>query len=104
MSTHAQLEVTHYNGKKYPFWVHMDGYPSGIIRRLPDGPMDFEDFRRQMYLEDQYEPTPDYYYEISLPDSTMSIYGSEYGEGQPWHRGALLFKGTFAEAKQKYGE
>jgi hypothetical protein len=101
MSTGAEIEVTNTNGKKYTFWVHADGYPEGIVCHLPDEPIDFEDFRRQMRFED-FSEYPSYYYEISLLDFTISIYGNSFMKTGKWDRGALLFQGTFAEAKKEY--
>ncbi len=101
MSTRAQVEVMNRNKKTYRFWIYGDGYPSGVVPNLPDEEMDFEDMRRTLYLEDVHESMPDYYYSISLVDRTIEIYDAD-SASKPWKRGELLFRGTFAEAKQKF--
>lgn len=102
MSTRAQVEMINYNKKSYKFCIYRDAYPSGVIPNLPDEDMDFEDVRRALQLRDEHESTPDFYYSISLPDRTVEIYDADYSS-KSWKRGELLFSGTFAQAKQKFG-
>jgi hypothetical protein len=101
MSTRAQVDVINRNHKKYRFWIYRDGYPSGVVSNLPDEEIDFEDFRRALYLGDEDYDMPDYYYSISLVERTIEIYGADFSETH-WKRGPLIFSGTFAQAKQKF--
>lgn len=102
MSTRARFEVTDNNGKTHILGIYKDAYPEGVIPRLPNTRIDFEDFRKRMKFEDMSSPIPDYYYETSLPKSQVNIYESKYGKDGKFYRGELLFQGTFAEAKEKY--
>lgn len=101
MSTRAQVDVINRNNKEYTFWIYRDGYPSGVVSNLPDKEMDFEDFRRALYLGDDYEDMPNYYYFISLIEHLIEIYDADFSETH-WKRGQLIFSGTFAQAKQKF--
>ena len=102
MSTRAQFEVIDRDGKKHKFWIHKDAYPEEVIPCLPDWPVDFEAFCKQMHLEDDYLSVLDYYYEISLSEAMVNIYGSKYGKDNKCHRGSFLFQGNFTEAREKY--
>jgi hypothetical protein len=100
MSTRAQVDVINRNNKEYRFWIDRDGYPDGVVSDLPDEKMDFEDLRRTVHLGDDPEDMPDYY-SISLIERTIEIYDADFSETH-WKRGKLIFRGTFAEAKQKF--
>nr|VFK16362.1 MAG: hypothetical protein BECKLPF1236B_GA0070989_10947 [Candidatus Kentron sp. LPFa] len=102
MSTHAQVDIVNHNNKRYRFSIYRDGYPEGVVPGLPDEKQDLEEIRRALYLEDYPETMPDYYYVISLVDSTVEIYDAD-SSASPWKRGELIFSGTFSEAKRKYG-
>jgi hypothetical protein len=102
MSTRAQIKVTDASGKKHTLGLYKDAYPEGVIPFLPNKRIGFEDFRKLMNFEDIFSPVLDYYYEISLPKSQVSVYESKCGEDGECMRGALLFKGGFSEAKKKY--
>jgi hypothetical protein len=101
MSTRAEVDMINRNNKSYRFWIYQDGYPDGVVSNLPDEEMDFEDVRRKLYLGDDYESMPDFYYVISLVDRTIEVYHAD-SSSKPWQRGELIFRGTFAEAKQKF--
>jgi len=99
MSTHAEIEITTTSGKTYKFWKHADGYPSGVIDTLIDTD-ELEELRRALGVEDLYEPTPDYYYEIDLKNKTIKVYDSAWAQMQKWEKGELMFSGTFDEARK----
>jgi hypothetical protein len=101
MSTRAEVDIITRNNKSYQFWIYRDGYPSGVVSNLPDGEMDFEDVRRKLHLGDDYESMPDFYYVISLVEHTIEVYDADFSS-EHWKRGELIFRGTFAEAKQKF--
>jgi hypothetical protein len=100
MSTRAQVDVINRNNKKYRFWIYSDGYPSGVVSCLPDKEVDFEDFRRALYLGDDPDDMPDFYYSISLAEQQIKVYNAD-SSSKPWKRGKLIFSGSFAEAKKK---
>ncbi|RKZ51315.1 MAG: hypothetical protein DRR16_07380 [Candidatus Parabeggiatoa sp. nov. 3] len=101
MSARAEVDLINRNNKSYRFWIYRDGYPDGVVSNLPDDEMEFEDVRRKLYLGDDYDSMPDFYYVISLADRTIEVYDADYSETD-WQRGELIFRGTFAEAKQKF--
>ena len=101
MSTRAQIKVTDASGKKHTLGLYKDAYPEGVIPFLPNKNIGFEDFRKLMNFEDIFSPILDYYYEILLPKSQVRVYESKYIDGECM-RGALVFKGTFSEAKKKF--
>jgi len=102
MSTRAQIKVTDASGKKHTLGLYKDAYPEGVIPFLPNKRIGFEDFRKLMDFEDVFSPVLDYYYEISLPMAQVRVYESKCGEDGKCMRGALVFKGSFTEAKKKY--
>ncbi|RGP16192.1 hypothetical protein DXB27_11800 [Parabacteroides gordonii] len=92
-----------YDGENYSYSLFCDGYPEGVIQYLPKGKVSYEKLRQNMLLSDEYESTPDYLYEIDLPEEHIRIYNSDR-IGSIWNKGQLIFDGTFYEAIAKYQE
>jgi len=102
MSTRAQIKVTDESGKKHILGLFKDAYPEGVIPFLPNESIGFEDFLKLMDFEKIFFTMPDYFYEISLPKAQVRVYESKCGKDGKFHKGTLLFKGSFTEAKKKY--
>lgn len=101
MSTRARVRMTDYDGEEYCYSIGCDGYPSGVIPKLPDAKVSYEKLRKEMNLDDFFELMPDYLYEIDLPKEYVRIYRPDRSKYR-WENGELKFEGTIAQAKAKY--
>lgn len=92
-----------YDGESYCYSRFSDGYPEGVVSQLPEGRVSYEKLRQEMMFSDEYEKMPDYLYEIDLPEERIRIYRPERAK-YIWNKGALIFDGTFSEAKARCSE
>jgi hypothetical protein len=103
MGTRAVVDIIDRNNKPYQFSIYRDAFPEEVVSNLLDhkDEMELDDVKRRLSLRDSNEPFPNYYFSISLVDSTIEIHHVDFSS-KPCKRGDLIFSGTFAEAKRRF--